>query len=326
MRKRGGHKLIQQLVLAGVVAAGAADAAAQAYPSRPIRYIVPSSAGSGNDFIARLMGADMSQSLGQQIIVDNRAGAGGNIAGELAATAAPDGYTMFQVSSTIAINQTLYPKLPYNLVRDFAPVTLLAIQPNLVVVHSALPVNSIADLIKVAKARPGGLNYSSAGLGSNSFLATELLNTLAGIKLVHVPYKGGGPAISATAAGETSLMIGPMATSAPHIQQGKLRGIAVSSSKRLPDFPQYPAVAETVPGYVFDNWYGLTVPVKTPRAVIPVLQRAATEALNKPAIHKQLANVGFIVSTGEPAEFGTFLKNEIAKMGNIVRQTGTKVD
>jgi tripartite-type tricarboxylate transporter receptor subunit TctC len=313
-------------IMAAVLCVFATSAIAQSYPSRPIRYIVPSSAGSGNDFIARIMAADMSPALGQQILVDNRAGGGGNIAGELAATAAPDGHTMFQVSSTIAINQTLYPKLPYSLTRDFAPVTLLAMQPNLIVVNASLPVTTIPELIKFAKAKPDSINYSSAGLGSNSFLAAELLNTLAGIKMTHVAYKGGGPAIAGAAAGETSLMIGPMPPSAPFIQQGKLRGIAVTSAKRLPEFPQYPAVAESIPGYEFSNWYGLTVPINTPKHVIPILHRVTVESLNKPHIVKQLANVGYIVATNQPAEYGAFMKSEIAKLGKIVKQTGATVN
>ena len=168
-----------------------ADLWAQAYPARPIRYIVPSSAGSGNDFLARILAADMGHALGQQIVVDNRAGAGGNIAGELAANAPADGYTMFQSSISLAINTTLSRKLPYDLVRDFTAVTLLALQPNLVVVNASLPVKSVSELIQYAKAKPGAIHFSSSGPGTNSFLAAELLNTLAGIKMVHVPYKGG---------------------------------------------------------------------------------------------------------------------------------------
>lgn len=301
----------------------AAQAWGQGYPQRPIRFIVPSSAGSGNDYIARLMAIEMGQVLGQQIVVDNRAGAGGNIAGDLAAHAPPDGYTLFQSSITMAINTSLSRNLPYDLVRDFAPVTLLAIQPNLVVAHASLSVKSIAEFIKVAKAKPGTINFSSSGPGSNSFLAAELLANLAGIKMVHVPYKGGGPAIAAAAAGETSLMIGPIPTSMPFIQQGKLVGLAISSAKRLPEFPQYPTVAETLPGYEFDNWYGLLVPVRTPKEVIAILHRTAVDTLKKPNIVKQLASVGYVAAPNQPAEFAAFIKAEIAKVAKLVKQTGT---
>jgi len=322
MMSRSDGKLIAHIALCCLACLFAAEAAAQGYPGRPIRFIVPSSAGSGNDFIARIMAVEMGQALGQQIVVDNRAGAGGNIAGDLAAHAPPDGYTLFQSSITMAINTSLSRNLPYDLVRDFAPVTLLAIQPNLVVVHSSLAVKSIAELVKLAKAKPGTINYSSAGPGSNSFLAAELLNSLAGIKMVHVPYKGGGPAIAAAAAGETSLMIGPIPTSMPFIQQGKLVGLAISSGKRLPEFPQYPTVAETVPGYEFDNWYGLLVPAGTPKEVIAALHRTAVETLNKPNIIKQLSNVGYVAAPNQPEEFAAFIKSEIAKVAKLVKQIG----
>jgi tripartite-type tricarboxylate transporter receptor subunit TctC len=320
----GGGPAIYFLLLVSCLFA--AEAWSQAYPARPIRYIIPSSAGSGNDFIARIMAVEMSYMLGQQIVVDNRAGGGGNIAGDLAAHAPADGYTMFQTSITLAINASLYRNLPYDIVRDFAPVTLLAIQPNLVVINASVPAKSIDEFIRLAKTRPGEFNYSSAGLGSNSFLAAELLNTLAGIKLTHVPYKGGGPAVAAVAAGETSLMIGPIPTAMPFIQQGKMRGLAVSSSQRLAAFPQYPTVDESLPGFVFDNWYGLMVPARTPKAVITVLHRSAVETLNKPNIVKQLSNVGYIATTNQPAEFGAFLKTEIAKLDKIIKQTGARAD
>lgn len=298
----------------------------QGYPSRPIRYIVPSSAGSGNDFMARIMAADMSQSLNQQVVVDNRAGAGGNIAGELAANAPPDGYTILQTSVTLAINASLHKKLAYNILKDFSSVALLAIQPNLLTVNASVPATSVAELIKYAKAKPGAVNFSSAGLGSNSFLASEYFATLAGVKLTHVAYKGGGPAIAAVGAGETQMMIGPIPTAQPFIQQGRMRGLAVSSSKRLPDFPQIPTIAETVPGYEFDNWYGMLVPVKTPRDVIATLHRAATDALRKPHIVKQLANAGYVPAGSSASEFDAFHKAEIAKLAKIIRQTGATAE
>jgi tripartite-type tricarboxylate transporter receptor subunit TctC len=301
-------------------------AAAQGYPSRPIRYIVPSSAGSGNDFMARIMAADMSQALNQQIVVDNRAGAGGNIAGELAANAPADGYTILQTSVTLTINASLHKKLAYDILKDFSPVGLLALQPNLLSVNASLPATSVAELIKHAKAKPGAINFSSAGLGSNSFLASEYFATLAGVMLTHVAYKGGGPAIAAVGSGETQMMIGPIPTAQPFIQQGRMRGLAVSSSKRLPDFPQIPTIAETVPGYEFDNWYGMLVPAKAPKEVITTLHRVASEALRKPHIVKQLANAGYVPVGSSPAEFDRFHKAEIAKLAKIIKQTGVKVE
>ena len=303
------------------VAACSMGQAAETYPSRPVRYLVPSSVGSGNDFLARLILNDIIPALGQQVIADNRAGAGGNMAAELGAKSPPDGYTLMQVSSTLAINQSVMRNPPWDLVRDFAPVTLYAMQPNLVAVHAGLPVQSIPDLIKLARAKPGAVNYASAGPGSNSFLAAELLNTLAGIKMVHVPYKGGGPAMTAAAAGETALMIGPPASALPLIQQGKLRGVAISSRQRNPEFPQWPTVAETVPGYDFDGWYGLLAPARTPRAVIETWRRHTAAALAKPNLVRLLNAAGYF-PPAEPVDFGPFLQAEIAKFAKLVKLTG----
>ena len=303
------------------LATGAAQA--QNYPARPVRYIAPSSVGSGNDYLARLVTNDLTAALGQQIIVDNRAGAGGNMAAEIAARAPADGYTLLQVSSTLGINATIMRDVQWNLVRDFSPVALLATQPNLVAVHAALPVHTIADLIKLAKVKPGALHYASAGPGSNSVLTAELLNTLAGIKLTHVPYKGGGPAMTATAAGETALMIGPPSSALPFIQQGKLRGIAITSKQRNPAFPQWPTVAETVPGYDLDGWYGLLVPARTPTAVIALWQRHLGATLANPGIVKQLNGAGYFPPPADqPVDFGPFMKAEIAKLAKIVQRTG----
>jgi tripartite-type tricarboxylate transporter receptor subunit TctC len=305
--------------LFGVTAANCA----QTYPDRPVRYIVPSSVGSGNDFIARAVINDLIPALGQQVIVDNRAGAGGNLAAEIASRAPADGYTLMQVSSSLAISASVSRNVPWDLVRDFAPVTLLAMQPNLVAVNAALPVQSIADLVRLAKAKPGSINYSSSGPGTNSFLAAELLNSLAGIKMVHVPYKGGGPAMTAAAAGETSLMIGPPATALPLIQQGKLRGIAISSKQRISEFPQWPTVAETVPGYEFDGWYGLLAPARTPRTVIELWHRHVNATLAKANIVRLLNSAGYFPpAPNQPVEFGPFMKAEIAKLAKIVQQTG----
>ena len=315
--------LVLVLVLVLPCALLAATASAQTYPTRPVRYIAPSSVGSGNDFIARVVVSDVVAVLGQQIIVDNRAGAGGNVAAEIASRAPADGYTLMQVSSTLAINSSVTRNMPWDLVRDFAPVALLAMQPNLVAVNAGLQVNTIAELVKLAKSKPGAINYSSAGPGSNSFLAAELLNSLAGIKMVHVPYKGGGPAMTAAAAGETALMIGPPATALPLIQQGKLRGVAISSRRRLAEFPQWPTVAETVPGYEFDGWYGLLAPARTPRAITELGYRQVNATLAKPAIVKLLNGAGYFPAPADqPVDFGPFMRAEITKLAKIVQMTG----
>ena len=306
-------------VLVATLVVAALDASAQAYPLRPVRYIAPSSVGSGNDFIARVVINDLIPALGKQVIIDNRAGAGGNMAAEIAAHAPPDGYTLMQVSSTLAINVNVTRNVPFDLVRDFAPVALLAMQPNLVAVNASLGVGTIADLIKLAKSKT--IYYSSAGPGSNSFLAGELLNTLAGIKMVHVPYKGGGPSMTAAATGETALMIGPPATAMPFIQQGKLRGIAICSKQRIHEFPQWPAVNETVPGYDLDGWYGVLAPARTPQAVIDMWYRLINSTLAKPQIVKSLNSAGYFPSE-QPIDFGAFLKDEINKLGKVVQLAG----
>jgi tripartite-type tricarboxylate transporter receptor subunit TctC len=313
------ERRVLHAVLVATLAVAALDAGAQAYPLRPVRYIAPSSVGSGNDFIARIVINDVIPSFGRQVIVDNRAGAGGNMAAEMAAHAPADGYTLMQVSSTLAINVNVARNVPFDLVRDFAPIALLAMQPNLIAVNASLGVHTIGDLVRLAKEKT--IYYSSAGPGSNSFLAGELLNMMAGIKMVHVPYKGGGPAMAAAAAGETALMIGPPATAMPFIQQGRLRGVAVFSKERFAEFPQWPTVAETLPGYDLDGWYGVLAPAGTPKMVIELWQRLLNATLTKPQIIRQLKAAGYFPSE-QPVDFGPFLKDEIAKLGKVVQIAG----
>ncbi len=323
MTQRDSGRMLQLLL---VCCLACTTALAQTYPARPIRLIVPSSAGSGSDFVARIVALGITQTLGQQFVIDNRAGGGGNIAAELGARAPADGYTLVQISITHAINASLYPKLSYNLMRDFLPLTLLGTQANLVVVNASAPLKSIDELVKLAKASPGKLNFSSSGIGSNSFLATELLNSMVDIRMVHVPYKGGGPAVAAVAAGEVTLMIGPISTSMPFLQQWKLRGIAVSSARRLAEFLDYPTIGETIPGFEFETWFGLALPEKTPGEYVSTLHRAAVAALKQPDIVKQLSHAGFLATPMEPAAFAAFLKSEISKLAAMIRQTGARAD
>jgi tripartite-type tricarboxylate transporter receptor subunit TctC len=260
------------LTLSALLAVG--QGWAQSYPAKPVRYLIPMSPGSGADTIGRIIAGGMSPALGQQVVIDNRTGAAGNIGAELAAKSPPDGYTVFQASMTHAVNATLYSNLPYDLVRDFAAVTLIATSPSMVVVHPSLPVKSVAELVRLAKARPGALNYASTGSGTATFLAGELFKTAAGVNLQHVPYRGGGEALIAVVTGEVSVYLGPLATVLPQVQHGKLRGLAVTTLQRLPVAPQYPTVAESgYPGYEAGNWYGLVVPAKTPREAIVTARR-----------------------------------------------------
>lgn len=313
---------LRAVIVAPLLLLYVATACPQSYPTRPVRYIAPSSVGSGNDFIARVIVNDVAAAIGQQVIVDNRSGAGGSIAAEIASRAPADGYTLMQVSSTLAINASVTRNMAWDLLRDFTPITLLAMQPNLVAVRADLPVNNIAELVQLAKSRPGAINYSSAGPGSNSFLAAELLNYLAGIKMIHVPYKGGGPAMTAVATGETALMIGPPATALPLIRQGKLRGIAITSGRRVAEFPQWPTVAETIPGYDFDGWYGVLAPARTPLAVTGLWRRQLASTLAKPPIAKLLNGGGYFPPPADQSvDFGSFMQMEIAKFAKIVQQT-----
>ena len=303
----------------------AAPAGAQAYPAKPVRYLIPMSPGSGADTIGRIVAGGMSPALGQQVVIDNRTGAAGNIGAELAAKSPPDGYTVFQASMTHAVNATLYTSLTYDLVRDFAAVTLVANSPSMVVVHPSLPVTSLAELVKLAKARPGALNYGSTGAGTATFLAAEMFKSQAGVNLQHVPYRGGGEALIAIVTGEVSVYLGPLATVLPQVQQGKLRGLAVTTLNRLPALPKYPTVAESgYPGYEAGNWYGLIVPAKAPREAVTALRNAVLAAYKNPTVAKRMDDLGYVQGGSTPEEFAAFIKSEIDKLAKILRQVGAK--
>jgi tripartite-type tricarboxylate transporter receptor subunit TctC len=319
---------LRRCVIAATLAlVHAAPVVAQAYPAKTVRYLIPMSPGSGADTIGRIVAGGMSQALGQQVVIDNRTGAAGNIGAELAAKSPPDGYTVFQASMTHAVNATLYTNLPYDLVRDFAAVTLVANSPSMVVVHPSLPVKSIAELVKLAKARPGALNYGSTGAGTATFLAAEMFKSRAGVNLQHVPYRGGGEALIAVVTGEVSVYLGPLATVLPQVQQGKLRGLALTTLKRLPALPEFPTVAESgYPGYEAGNWYGLIVPVKAPRDAVTVLRNAVLAAYKNPTVAKRMDDLGYVQGGSSPEEFAAFIKSEIDKLAKILRQVGAKAE
>jgi len=297
-----------------------ATGSGQVYPAKVVRYLVPFSAGSGSDTIGRIIAGGLTQVFGQQVIVDNRAGAAGNIGAELAAKAPADGYTIFQVNMGHAANVTLYSNLPYDLVRDFAPVTQLASSPSIVVVHPSLPVKSITELVKLATARPGAINYSSGGIGTPTFVAGELFKGQAGVDLLHVPYRSGGEAITAVVTGEVSVYFAPLSTALPHVRQGRLRALAVTTARRLPLLPEYPTVIESgFPGYEAGNWYGLLVPAKTPKETITAIRGAALSALNRPEVGKRLSDLGYVTVGDQPEEFAAHIKSEIAKLAKILR-------
>jgi tripartite-type tricarboxylate transporter receptor subunit TctC len=313
--------------IAVAMLAHAALAGAQTYPAKPVRYVIPMSPGSGADTIGRIVTGGMSPALGQQIVIDNRTGAAGNIGAELAAKSPPDGYTVFQASMTHAVNVTLYRSLPYDLVRDFAAVTLLANSPSMVVVHPSLPVKSVPELVKLAKARPGALNYASTGAGTATFLAAEMFKTRAGVNLQHVPYRGGGEALIAVVTGEVTVYLGPLATVLPQVQQGKLRGLAVTTLQRLPMLRDFPTVAESgYPGYEAGNWYGLIVPAKTPREAITALRNAVLAAYKVPAVARRMEDLGYVQGGSQPEEFAAYIRSEIDKLAKILKQVGAKVE
>jgi tripartite-type tricarboxylate transporter receptor subunit TctC len=296
---------------------------AQSYPAKAVRYIVPNSAGSGADTLGRIVAGGLTQLLGQQFIVDNRAGAAGNIGADAVAKAQPDGYTLLQVSMSNAANVSLYRNLPFDLTRDFAAVTQLASSPSALVVHPSLPVKSVADFVRLAKARPGAINYASTGAGSATFVAAELFKGMAAADLQHVPYRGGGEALTAVMSGEVSVYFAPFAVALPHIKQGRVRTLAVTSAKRLPLMPDYPTIAESgYAGYLSGNWYGLMLPVKAPKEIIAAVRSAAIATLSDAAIGKRMSDLGYISVGDQPDEFMAFIKSEIATLGKIMQQTG----
>jgi tripartite-type tricarboxylate transporter receptor subunit TctC len=303
----------------------AAAQGTQNYPSKPIRYIMPTTGAS--EVVGRLVAQGMTDALGQQVFVDVRAGAGGNIGAEIAAKSAADGYTLLQLTQSHTVNVSLYRSLAYDVVRDFAPVTKLDLSPLMVVVHPSLPARSIAELVKLAKAKPGALNYSTAGAGTSTFLAAELFKTMAGVNMVEVPYKGGSPALTAVLSGEVSVYFSPIATALPFLREGRLRALAVGTAQRSPLLSDYPTVAESgYPGYEASNWHGLVVPAKTPREIIVSLRNAAIAALNRADIGKRMQDLGLTLVGGQPEEFAQFIKADVEKWRKIVRQRGLTVD
>jgi tripartite-type tricarboxylate transporter receptor subunit TctC len=299
----------------------APDVQAQgAYPTRAVRYVLSDSPGSNIDVLARIVAEGLSRVYGQQIVVDNRPGAGGNIGAEIAARAQANGYTMAQIATTHAVNATLYRRLGYDLLRDFAPVTNLASGPSIAVVPVGSPIRSVADLVRMASAKPGGLTYASAGTGTCTFLAGELFKKRAGVDLLHVPYKGGPPAVTAVVSGEVSVYFAPLAAALPHIKQGRLRPLAVSTGRRLPFAPEYPTLTEAgVAGYEFACWYGMVVPAGTPPAIVATIHGAVTKVLQDTAVQKRLGDMGFVPIGDSPEEFGAYIKAQIESFRPIVK-------
>jgi tripartite-type tricarboxylate transporter receptor subunit TctC len=304
-----------------------AGAASGQYPSRPVRFIVPSAAGGGTDIIARAISLKLAESLGQPFVVENRPGAGQMIGIELAARSPADGYTILMAASTLAINPVMYKKVPYDPIRDFAPITQAATLPNVLVVHPSLPVKSVAELIAYAKQRPGELNFASAGIGTSPQMSIELLKSMTGIDMVHIPYKGTAPGVVDVLAGQVKVMAPNLLTALPHIKSGKLRALAVTSVKRTEALPEVPTVAEAgVPGYDSTQWYGVLAPAGAPPQIVMRLHDEIVHALRDAEVGKRLAADGAEAVGNRPEEFAAFIKSETEKWAKVASAAGIKAE
>ena len=308
------------IALAGSVAV-AADARTGAYPTRPVRLIVAQSAGGNADFVARMVAGELAKQLGQQFVVDNRGGGGGGVlAAELVARAAPDGYTMLLVGSSFGVNPSLYKKLPYDSERDLAPITLASTASQILVVNPSLPVNTVQDLIKLAQAKPGELNFGSSGNGGGPHLAGELFNLMAKTRMTHVPYKGASGSILDLLSGRIQVVFATMPSVMPHTRAGKLRGVAVTSLERSPLFPDLPTISETgLKGFQSGTWQGIFVPRGTPEPVIRLLNREIVAIVKLPEVRKRFDSEGGVPVGNSPQEFAVWLKAEIAKWAKVVK-------
>ncbi|MBI3937619.1 MAG: tripartite tricarboxylate transporter substrate binding protein [Betaproteobacteria bacterium] len=304
-----------------------AIAAPPGYPAKPIRIVVPYAPGGGGDIIARMLGARLTESLGQQVVVDNRPGGGTIIGSEIVARATPDGYTLLINTAAHTINPGLHAKLPFDALRDFAPVILIALLPNVLVAHPALPANSVRELIALAKARPGSLNYASSGTGTAAHLAGELFRSMAGIEITHVPYKGGGAVMPDLIAGHVQLTFATMPSSIPHVKAGKLKALAVATVKRSSAMPQLPTIAEAgLPGYDASNWIGMLAPSATPGPVIATLNGHIARAVQLPDVRERMLAQGFEPATGSPEAFGAVIRRELPKWRRVITESGARPD
>jgi len=309
-------------------AAALAAGYAQDYPVKPVRVILPTAAGGSLDAVGRVIAQKFTEHFGQQVVVDNKPGAGGILGTETAAHAAPDGYTLLIASNgNLATTQGLYKKIPYDPVRDFAPVVLMTETPYIVVVHPSLPVKTVADLIRLAKARPGQLNYASSGSGSTPHLAGELFKAMAKVNIVHVPYKGSPAALTSLLSGETVVGITGMPSSWAQVKAGRIRALGVAGTRRSTTAPELPTVAESgLPGYEVNSWSGLLAPAATPKPIVARLNAEVIKILAEPDVRQQLLNQGFEVLGGTPEQFGVFIKSEIVKWTRVIRDAGAHVD
>ena len=300
---------------------------AQQYPSKPIRLILPFPPGGSTDIVARLIGQKLTESWGQPVLVDNRPGAGGNIAAETAAKAAPDGHTLFQVNVANAIGATLYPKLNYDLNTSFAPVTQLATTPYVLLAHPSVPARNTRELVALAKTRPGGLNYASAGAGSATHLSGELLKALSGTDILHVPYKGTGPAVTALLSGEVDLYFTTVPAAVPLVKGGRVRALGVTSARRSPLMSDVAPIADAgLKGYETSTWHGILAPAATPKEIVVRLNSEIVKILAQPDVREKLLGQGLEPIGGTPEQFGAYIRSEIAKWAKVVKASGARAE
>src|SRR5215211_4611334 len=311
------------LKAAGVLLALSTTAAAQDYPSKPVRVIIPFPAGGSNDIVGRTISIQLGQRIGKQVIVDNRGGAGGVIGTEAASRSAPDGYTLLVISSAHAVNPWLY-KLPYDPIKSFVPIALFATGPNVLAVHPSLPVNSVKDLVALAKRKPGELRWASAGVGSFQHLGGELFRLTAGIDVLHVPFKGGGPAMIDVMAGRTEFLLGSLIQVMPHIRSGKLKALGTGGATRTAILSDVPAIAEQLPGYEANNWWGLVAPHGTPPSIAEKLHKEVSIVLTSTEVQKHFSAEGATVVQMSPSQFGKFIETELNKWGRVVKEANIK--
>jgi tripartite-type tricarboxylate transporter receptor subunit TctC len=324
---RGPTTRVTACAVAAIIAIVApAVPAAQTFPTKPIRFIVPFGPGGPGDAIGRMMGKKLSERLGQSVVVDNRSGATTIIGTQIAAESPPDGYTLLLISTTHAVNPGLFKKLPYDPVKDFAPVTLVTSTPFMLVVHPSVAANTVTELVALARGKPGHLNYGSSGTGGSIHLTTELLRNVAKIDITHVPYKGSGPAFIDLIGGQVQLLFSSTVSSLPHVKSGKVRGLAITSLKRAPALPTIPTVAESYPGFESSSWFGMLVPAKTPKPVIDRLLAESRSALQSPEVNHMLVSQGAEPGGNSPAEFAAYFQSEIRKWGRVIDTAAIKLD
>ncbi len=314
------------MALFAAVLTGPAQAA-ESYPNRPIRFVVPFPPGGGNDIVGRIVATQLAERLGQQVVVDNRGGAGGTIGTQITANAPADGHTMLVNNISLAVNHTLIKKLPYDVLKDLAPVSLLGRQPNMVVVHPGNPAKTVRELLEMARAKPGQMQYGSGGVGTASHLATEMLKLMTSTEMTHVPYKGLGPALTDLMGGRLHLIISTMASALPQMNAGKLRPLAVTTAQRSSFFPSVPTMQEAgVKDYEFSTWYGLLVPAATPTAIIARLNTATRAAVDSAPVKEQFSRQGLEAAPSTPDEFGVYLRSEVAKWARVIKASGATAD